>query len=152
MIRLERDPAFWVGVASHPAVAQALAGMAPAAVASIVARDDVLPLAAEHGGYLFRRLDPLGHICELHSLFTPDGWGREALTAGLQAINAVWIAGYQLVTTHQVRANPRSQPPRTFAFTPAGDWRPSPIGDVRLWTLSRLAWESSPAARRHLSH
>ena len=149
-IRIERDPAFWVAVAGHPEVAPTLLGMDPAAVGRIAARPDVLPLAADHGGFLFARADLAGFVCELHSLFTPEGRGREALTAGIEAINAVWLAGYQAVTTFEVQANPRSRPPRTFGFARAGDWRATPIGPLRLWILSRQAWDASPAQRRAL--
>lgn len=149
-IRLERDPAFWERVAAHPAVAPALLGMDPAAVGRIASRSDVLPLASTNGGFLFIRRDDAGFVCELHTLFTPEGWGREALVAGMSAIEAVWVTGYQAVITFEAQANARGRPPRTFGFTRAGDWRASPIGPLRLWTLSRLAWEASPAKRRSL--
>jgi hypothetical protein len=148
VIRVERDPAFWARVASHPAVAPVLLGMDPAAVGRIAAQPDVLPLASAHGGFLFIRRDVAGFVCELHTLFTPEGWGREALVAGMSAIEAVWITGYQAVITFEAQANPRSRPPRTFGFARAGDWRASPIGPLRLWTLSHQAWDASPAKRR----
>ena len=150
MIRVERDPGFWERVASHPAVATTLQGMDPVAAGRIASRPDVLPLASDHGGFLFVRVDLAGFVCELHTLFTPEGWGREALVSGMESINAVWIAGYQAVTTFEAQANPRSRPPRTFGFIRAGDWRATPIGPLRLWILSRQAWEASPAQRRAL--
>jgi hypothetical protein len=93
MIRVERDPAFWTGVAGHPA----LAG---------------------------------------------------ALMAGMEAIGLVWLSGFSLVTTFEVETNPHSRPPKTFGFTRSGDWRETPFGNLRLWTLSRAAWAASPAAQR----
>ncbi|MBA3811524.1 MAG: hypothetical protein H0X27_07765 [Caulobacteraceae bacterium] len=148
MIRLERDPAWWTAVAAHPAVAPMLGGLAsPEAIGALAGRADILPLAAEHGGFLFVRADALGFTCELHTLFTPEGWGREALTAGVQALGALWTCGYQLVTTFEAKGNPRSRPPRTFGFSQAGDWRETPFGVLRLWTLAKAAWEASPARR-----
>ena len=148
MIRIERDPAFWTAVATHPALGEGLLGLDPAEVGGIVRRPHVLPLAAEHGGFIFARLDPMGFVCELHTLFTPEGWGREALAAGIAAINAVWLVGFQLITTFEVRDNPRSRPPRSFGFTLAGDWRDGPYGALRLWSLGREAWTQSPGMRR----
>jgi hypothetical protein len=148
LIRVERDPAFWERVASHPAVAPTLSGMDPAMVGRLAADGDVLPLASAHGGFLFVRRDGAGFVCELHTLFTPEGWGREALAAGILAIEAVWITGYQAVITFEPQVNPRGRPPRTFGFARAGDWRETPIGPLRLWILSRQAWDASPAKRR----
>ena len=149
MIRVERDPAFWAAVAGHPALAGAMMGLSPEAVGLIARRPDVLPVASAHGGFFFARADALGFVAELHTLYTPEGWGREVLTAGIAALNLVWLCGYQALTTFEVEANPRSRPPRTFGFIQAGDWRETPFGALRLWTLSRAAWEASPANRRN---
>ncbi len=147
MIRIERDPVFWTRIAAHPAVAPVRMGLPPEMIGSLASRPDMLPLASEHGGFLFARLDALGFACELHTLFTPEGWGREALTSGIQALGAVWALGYQAILTFEVRANLRSRPPRTFGFVRAADWRTTPLGDLRLWTLTRSAWNASPARR-----
>jgi hypothetical protein len=148
MIRVERDPAFWTRVASHPACAGALFGMAPEAVGQYARQPLVLPMAAEHGGFLFTRMDVLGFTCELHTLFTPEGWGREALMAGMEALNGLWLLGYQSVVTFEVKSNPRSRPPKTFGFTQGGDWRETPVGEIRQWVLTRAGWEASAAGRR----
>jgi hypothetical protein len=148
LIRVERDPAFWEAVAAHPALAEMPLGLPPGTVGAIAARDDVLPLAAEHGGFFFRKTEPLGFVAELHSLFSPEGWGREALTAGTEAIHLVWLCGYQAVITLEVQANARSRPPRTFGFSCCGDWRETPHGNLRMWMLTRAAWEASPVAKR----
>lgn len=148
MIRVERDSGFWENVASHPALAGATMGLDPFAIGAIAKRQDVLPLAAEHGGFIFAKTDTLGFVCELHTLFTPDGWGREVVMAGIEALNLVWLCGYHIVTTFEVESNPKSRPPKTFGFVQAGDWRETLIGNIRLWTLSRTAWEASPASKR----
>ncbi len=88
MIRIERDPAFLVRESRlTPSVTARAAWVAArqrwAALAS--AGSDMLPHGERAtGGFLFGRLGrPLGFACELHTLFTPEGWGREALVAGV---------------------------------------------------------------------
>ena len=147
MIRVERDPAFWTAIASHPEVAPALLGLPPAKVGALARRPEMLPLASEHGGFLFTRLDAMGFVCELHTLFRPEGWGREALFAGIESLGVVWALGYQTIVTFESRANARSRPPRTFGFRKAGDWRSTPVGELRMWTLTQSAWNASPARR-----
>ena len=147
MIRIERDPGFWTSIAAHPDLAAMRMGLPAEAIGALASRADMLPLASDHGGFLFGRLDGLGFACELHTLFTPEGWGREALISGVEALGAVWALGYQAVLTSEVRDNPRSRPPRTFGFLQAADWRATPFGELRLWTLTRSRWDSSPARR-----
>ena len=139
-------------MASHPAVAGALLGLDPEAVGALAARPDLLPLASEHGGFFFGRTDAMGFSCELHTLFTPEGWGREVLLAALEAFAMVFSLGFALVTTFEVETNAKSRPPLTFGFAIAGDWRETPVGTLRLWILTREAWMASPARRRHLCH
>jgi hypothetical protein len=150
VIRVERDGGWWTAIASHPACAGALMGMAPEAVGAYARQPLVLPMAAEHGGFLFTRMDVMGFTCELHTLFTPEGWGREALIAGMEALNGLWLLGYQSVVTFEVKANPRSRPPRTFGFVQAGDWRETPVGEIRQWVLTRAGWIASAAGRRSM--
>jgi hypothetical protein len=148
VIRIERDAGFWRAVASHPAVEPALLGIDPAGVGRIVGRSGVLPLAALHGGFIFVRLDPLGFTAELHTLFTPEGWGREVHDAGIEALNCLWLAGYSSLTTYEARANRRSRPPASFGFVACGDWRATPFGELKQWMLTAGAWRASPAAAR----
>jgi hypothetical protein len=148
VIRIERDPRFWTAVAAHPAVSGAVLGLAPERIGELAARPDMLPLAATHGGFLFARMDAMGFVAELHTLFTPEGWGREAMTAGVMALNALWLTGYQVLTTFEVEANRMSRPPITFGFQRAGDWRETPVGRLRMWILTRAGWEASPASTR----
>jgi hypothetical protein len=148
MIRIERDPAWWAAVAGHPALRAMMGGADPALIGALAGREGVLPLAAAHGGFLFIRQDALGLVAELHTLFTPEGWGREAFAAGVEALGAVWLLGFQAVVTLEMRDNPRGRPPRSFGFARCGDWRAVPTGEGRLWMLTTSAWETSPAARR----
>jgi hypothetical protein len=151
VIREQRDPAFWREIASHPDLAGALMEISPEQVQTIAARPDVLPLASDNGGYFFGRLDGLGLVLELHSLFRPAGWGREAAATGKEALMSVFRTA-QVITTYEVHGNPRSRPPRSYGFVRAGDWQTTRAGTLRLWVLTRAAWESSPVFRRHKHH
>ena len=123
-------------------------GLDPALVGELVTRPDMLPLAATHGGFLFARIDAMGFVAELHTLFTPEGWGREAVTAAAEAMGALWVCNFQVLTTFEFEGNPKSRPPRTFGFTQAGDWRETPVGALRMWTVTKAAWEASPMGQR----
>lgn len=147
VIREDRGADFWTAIASHPEVRPTLLGLEPRAVGVLAGRPEVLPLASENGGFLFTQLDALGFVRDLHTLFTPAGWGREAFTAGVAALGVVFETA-QVLTTLQVGENPRSQPPVSFGFTPAGDWAGTPIGMVRPWILTRACWLKSPGAKR----
>ncbi|MGI8839951.1 MAG: hypothetical protein ACR2F8_04070 [Caulobacteraceae bacterium] len=149
MIRLERDPAFWRDIASHPAVAGAVMGLDPDAVAAAAQRPSQLPLASDNGGFLFGQMDALGLVRELHTLYRPAGWGREVAGAAKEAFEWVFSAA-QVVVTHELENNPHSRPPRSFGFTPAGEWQATVIGPLRAWVLTRAAWEASPAHGRML--
>lgn len=147
MIRLERDPAFWFDVASHPAVMGTVFGLDAASVALCATEDAYLPLASDNGGFLFCRLDGVGFVRELHTLFTPEGWGREVHTAAKEAFEWVFRTA-QVVTTFETENNPRSQPPRSFGFVVCGPWQDTIIGRMRGWALTKTAWQASPARRR----
>ncbi len=148
MLRIERDPAFWTAIAAHPALERLRHGLDPAVFGALAARPEMLPLAAEHGGFLFSALDGFGFARELHTLFTPEGWGREALTAGIEALGVIFAGPCQALLTYEVADNPRSRPPRTFGFVLAGDWRETGVGTLRLWVLTREMWIESPARMR----
>lgn len=152
MLRLERDPAFWSRVASHPALTEAMLGADPEAVGAFAASDVVIPLAAEHGGFLFIRLDRLGRALELHTMFTPEGWGREVLFAAKAAFRLLFSEGAQVIMTHEVEGLWRSRPPKTFRFAPTGEMAPANVNGrpltLRTWILTRDAFDASPANRR----
>ena len=148
MIRIDRDPAFWTAVASHPSVAPMLQGADPALVGALASRPDFLPIAAEHGGFLLQRRDDLGFAWELHTLFTPEGWGREAVVAGIEALGLMFGSNACLISTFEVTANPRSRPWKGFGFTPAGEAVQTPLGELKLWILTKAAWSESRTAKR----
>lgn len=141
MIREERDPAFWDRIASHPAVEHIKRGL-PLDLGELAQHERVVPLASEHGGFLLFQLDGLGRIYEMHTLFTPEGWGREVNRAGKAMLNRMFETA-EIITTYE-----GYPPPKSFGWRTAGDFKDSDIGRVRTWFLTREAWEASPARRR----
>lgn len=151
LLRVEKDPDFWRGVASHP---QVLPTLAPASVEQVVQASQspgVLALAAEHGGFMLTQMDHLGRCAELHTLFTPEGWGKEVYLAAIELFNTAFSSSFHMVVTYEQHGNRRSQPPVTFGFRQAGEFAPTLIGTVRTWSLSKLDWLASPARKRSLS-
>jgi hypothetical protein len=154
MICENRNPAFWQAVADHPEVAsRILLGGPTFDVAATVADQRVMPLAAEHGGFLVFQLDGLGRLFEVHTLFTPEGWGREVLNAAKESLDIMFNGLHAaMLTTYEVEGNWRSAPPRSFGWQAVGDFTPNPYYPqrMRFWFLTLGAWESSPAHRRGL--
>ena len=136
-----------MAIASHPEVAAHI-GVDAQAVGAISQRANVIPLAGEHGGFLFTALDSLGLLYELHTLFSPEGWGREVVTTAHEAAAYIFTAGAQLLVTYEQKDWWRSAPPKSHGWVSVGDFNETRAGDVRLWTLSRIAWDASPAVRR----
>ncbi|MDB5483466.1 MAG: hypothetical protein JWO83_4519 [Caulobacteraceae bacterium] len=125
-----------------------LQGVEPALIGALAARREFMPIAAEHGGFLLQRRDDLGFAWELHTLFTPEGWGREAIVAGIEALGLMFGSNAGLISTFEVKTNPRSRPWKGFGFAPAGDWTPTPVGELRLWILTKSTWGESRVAKR----
>lgn len=152
MIREERNPLFWAAVANHPAVKPSvvLSGEIPD-MTRMIGDPLVWPVASEHGGFLFFQRDALGRVFELHTMFTPEGWGREVAGAAKQAFSGLFLRGAELVFTVEVATNARSRPPLSHGWRVAGLFAPSTelAADVRTWVLTRTAWDASPARRRY---
>jgi hypothetical protein len=145
----ERDVAWWRSVGEHPAVKPHV-GLGRDLDFALVSDPVVTPLRSENGGFLFLRLDGLGRVQELHTLYRPEGWGKEVLAALKAAVAEMFARGAQLITTHEVEGYYRSRPPKTFRFEPCGDFAPVAgfAVSTRTWVLRREAWEASPARQR----
>jgi hypothetical protein len=146
MIRTERDPAFWREIVSHPMVNPHVLMGFDFDIGELATRESVMPLAAEHGGFLFCKLDGLGFVYELHSMFTPEGWGKEVARAGKEALDTMFGAGAGVIVT--VETHDGKAPPRSFGWKPSSPFTPTMVGEARSWVLTREAWEASPAFRR----
>lgn len=151
MIREDRDPAFWRLIAEHPEVSEHVSLGREFDVAELVEHPAVTPLRGEHGGFLFVRLDGRGRVFELHTMFTPEGWGREALLSAKAAFDEMFARGAEVITTQEAANWWRSRPPKTFRFQAAGEFSDDPTLAVslRTWVLTRAAWQSSPAKRSY---
>jgi len=149
MIREERDPAFWERIARHPACAESLAGVDPREFAEM-AVTHMLPLAATHGGFLFVPCAGWARVVELHTLFTPEGWGREAARAGKEALGVVFDR-YDLVVTYEQVGAWRTQPPRSFGFKVCGEEFEMHGHKWRTWEVSKEQWRASASYQRQAS-
>ncbi len=143
MVAINRDASFWERIANHPDVAHVMFGQV--VDFSSVEAECVYPYAAVNGGYIFVRLDPFGRIYDLHSLFTPEGWGREAFQTAIEVL--ALLPGWQVITTYHT-GHKQSKPPASFGFRPAGAFCETPFGNWQTWLLTRDAWEASPVYKR----
>ncbi len=144
---VEDRTTWWREIADHPAVRPHVM-TTDFDMLDVVSHPSVTALRAEHGGFLFHRLDHIGRVYELHALFVPQGWGREVSTALKDALREMFSRGAQVVTVNEVEGWWRSRPPLSFGFRPAGDFAQALDQMFRTWILTRDAWEDSPACRR----
>lgn len=144
----DRDPAFWRKVADHPEVQATGVMGGPGVIEALVADPRMTPLRSEHGGYLFSRLDPIGRVYEFHTLFTPEGWGREVNATFKASLKLMFSRGAFVVVGNEVVGTGHTSRPRSFGFKPAGPTTPFHGFNLRTWVLTREAWESSPAFLR----
>lgn len=152
MICINRDPAFWDAVASHPEVAPHMLFDIERSFEDILSLQSVTPIGSRHGGFIVVRLDHPGRVYEVHTLFTPAGWGKEVATAAREALTFMFSAGgADLLTTLEVEGNWRSAPPRSFGWTECGDFKPFALGRAaKLWSITSKAWFGSPVRKREL--
>lgn len=139
-----RTAAFWRDVAAHPAVARTLLGADPEDVALIATTPPAIALAAEHGGFILQPRDAFGRVLELHTMFTPEGWGREAASAAKEMFTTVF-ADADMVVTYENVNDWRARPPLSFGFRPCGGEFERMGETWRTWSLSADAWRTSPA-------
>jgi len=147
VIRIERDPAWWADIAGDLRVAERI-GVSPDQIAAFICRPGVTGLATEHGGYVFSTLDSFGLVYEVHALFTPEGWGREAVNAAHEALQIMFDRGAQIIVVYQQDERNSFTPPISHGWKLAGDFRPTPMGGFRTWVLTISAWRGSTAVRR----
>lgn len=146
-IREERDPVFWQAVADHPKVRHVTHGHV-IDMGAIVEQAAVVPLASAHGGFIFTKRDPFGTVFELHTMFTPEGWRREAHDAAVAAfVEMFGVRHAALIFTYETE-HLQSRVPRSFGFERSNSAAPTSIGDVTPCWLTSRAWFASPAWRR----
>lgn len=147
-MREERGLDFWLPVFEAEECQPAHCGLQvnAEALGKFLQSPFVMPLAGDHGGYLFVQKDDHGMIWELHSLFKRPGWGKEAARIGKAALFRMFGEGMQLLYTYEVKGLP--SPPLSYGWKPAqSDYGVSAIGPVRIWILTKTGWECSSARR-----
>jgi hypothetical protein len=138
-----RDPEFWRALADHPSCVHVKGGY-DVDIGELIANPRNQAFSSQHGGWLALPLDGLSRVFDLHALYLPEGRGRAAFLDLLAVLGQI---DFDLATVFETE-NPMSRPPKTVGFRPAGPARPSFLGSVRTWVLTRDAWEASPARRR----
>lgn len=145
-VLVERDAAFWDRIADHPEVRPWV--LLEGSLAHLIQDDRAMPLATDHGGAIFWNVDGLGFVVEMHTLFTPEGWGREVAMFGRACIRQV-MSTASLILTHEQEGYWRSRPPRSHGWKPFGDFEDAGFPRrLKLWGLSRQSWLESPIGRR----
>lgn len=145
---INRDPAFWDAIAQHPEVAPHVFMGETRSLEPLVTNPAVLPFASKNGGVIFVPADHLGFVLEMHTLYRPEGWGREVAAHAHVVMQAIFDKA-SLLLTHEQEGNWRSQPPKSHGWAVAGDFRDVGLPHkIRLWSLSREAWRASAVGRR----
>jgi hypothetical protein len=146
---INRDVAFWDRIAQHPEVAPYIfMGREPETLAPLIENPAFQPYASDNGGLIFGPVDHLGFVLELHTLYTPEGWGREVAVHSKAFFQDVFRTA-SLIVTHEQENHWRSRPPRSHGWQASGDFKEVGMAcRLKLWTLSREAWSASPAGRK----
>ena len=144
-----RDVQFWDSVACHEAVApHVFMGSEPRSIGSLIENERNLPFASENGGVLFVGLDALGMVREMHTMYRPEGWGREVAINGKSFVQEVFQTA-SLIMTHEQEGNWKSRPPLSHGWKPSGDYCDIGLScRLRLWVLTKDAWIASPVGRK----
>ena len=144
-----RDVAFWDSLAHHPDVAPHIfMGMEPVTLASLILNEDNLPLRSEHGGVILTAVGSFGMAREMHTLYHPDGWGREVAKNGKLFMREAFKS-CQVILTQEQEGNWRSVPPKSHGWKSVGDY--CYVGmpkRLKLWMLTKEAFEASPVGRK----
>lgn len=146
---INRDVEFWDSVARHPEVAPNIfCGMDILSLSPLIDDERNKPFASEHGGVIFVSVDHLGMVWEMHTLYTPEGWGREIATNARIFASEIFKAASMLIT-HEQEENWRTSPPKSHGWRPAGEYKDVGLPKrLKLWTLTREAWVASPVGRK----
>lgn len=144
-----RDVTFWDRIASHPDVAPHIfMGRDPETLSPLVTNPLAKPYASDNGGVIFSPVDHLGFVVEMHTLFTPEGWGREVAISGKRFVADVFRT-VSLILTHEQEFHWRSRPPRSHGWQACGDFVDAGMAcRLKLWALTREAWSASPVGRK----
>lgn len=146
---IRRDVAFWDRIASLPEVAPHIfLGKGPQSLGPVIENPAVRPYASENGGLIFSPADDHGFVMDLHTLYAPEGWGREVAKFSKLAFADIFRTA-SLILTHEQEGYWRSRPPRSHGWQACGDYTDCGFPRrLKLWSLSREAWNASPIGRK----
>lgn len=144
-----RDVEFWDAVANHPQVAPSVfMGLNPVSLSPLVEMPASFPFASEHGGLIFSPLDPHGMIYELHTLYTPEGWGREVASFAKGCFDNMFSTA-SLIVTHEQEGEKHTRPPLSYGWKSCGEYCYTELPRrLRLWSLTREDFYVSPVGRK----
>lgn len=146
---IQRDVAFWDDVASHEAVAPRIfMGLPQATLAPLVDNPDAFPLASINGGAIFVPVDPLGFAYEMHTMYKPEGWGREVHAHAKKCFKFMFERA-SLLVTHEQEGEQGTSPPKSFGWAVAGAYKDVGLPRrLRLWVLTPQMWTASVVGRK----
>lgn len=146
---INRDVAFWDRIAQHPEVAPHIfMGRAPETLAPLIENPAARPYASANGGVIFLPVDHFGFVVEMHTLYVPEGWGREVAVNGKAFVQDMFRTA-SLILTYEQEGHWRSSPPRSHGWQASGDFKDAAmLCRLKLWVLTREAWVASPVGRK----
>lgn len=154
VLRLQRDPDFWVRVAGDDNARVSLLGKTPEFVGVVAQHPRCIPLATAHGGFLLSQLDDLARGFDVHAIFESDRPYRETFDASVALFTLLFRSAHY-VTVHEIEGDASFKPPVSFGFRLAADWSPSMLDEQpivsRTWILTANDWRESPAGKRAIS-
>lgn len=144
-----RDTSWWDGIANHEAVApHVFMGLPAVTLAPLVEPENSFPMASINGGLIFAPLDNLGFVFELHTLYKPEGWGREVHAHAKECFRQM-MERASIIVTHEQEGSSQTRPPLSFGWKSSGIFREVGLPKrLRMWVLTKEAWESSPVGRK----
>lgn len=144
-----RDAKWWDSIATHPEVSpHVFMGFEPVSLSGLVEAENNLPLRSENGGVILVGLDAFGLVREMHTMYSPEGWGREVASNGKLFMQEAFKTT-QVLFTHEQEGNWKSRPPRSHGWKQASDYREVNLPKrLKLWMLTRDDFYSSPVGRK----
>ena len=148
---INRSADFWDSVAFDPDVAPFVFMDAPRQSLSVLVGDESNePFASDNGGVLFVKTDHLGSIYEMHTMFRPEGWGREVAITGAKALHHIFSKAL-LVFTYEQEGHWQSRPPKSHRWKSSGEFIDQGLSKrLKLWYLTRDDFLSSPVGKKSL--
>lgn len=147
ILKLERSKDFWTQILDDPSVSVPLS-MTTEDFLRLIDDPSIFPYASQNGGYLITDVG-IGLISEFHGIFRKEGRGKEAFEAACSLAEIIFKT-HSMAITYESN-NPNSKPPLSFGFKRENTQKETPIGPLKLWSLTKSQWISSPVYKRIVS-